>query len=528
MNLGEQNRRKPTGNLSITRHPLFPAIVGLWFAALFGLGSIAVRPGLIEQLVVSLGVDQVIPMAAPPLGTTFRILLALGMAVAGGAIGLLLARRIARPAGEALIRKRGATPAQEASVEPRKTPQPGFGFAGRRRGLTAGDAMAASDSFAERAPLPGGYSKILNVTDFDLEGFEHVEDDKATKAEVPADPFDTGNPFAEASAHAAPLLNTASDEAQTFTPLTVEEQRAEDALAQALTPIGDAASLEEVHATPAASDDDPLNNRLFETYSRAISLRAEFAAASASPSPFGPRDTALSPETDDSETSDFATRPVASAPTAAERIAGANLDALSHVELLERLGVALERKRCEAELRAEAIKADAATPIVAAPEYGPQPSYEALSPDQTDGSDPASSSAPEPAVWEIPAALRPVGFDHADEDSEALPGYVPPRHIGLSAAEPDENDEDVTDEDSRVLEEGYSSLLGLARRPAPRQQFVPLDETAQNPAVVTPFEAAAPQDQPQEIADYSAPNAQETERALRAALATLQRMSGTA
>jgi hypothetical protein len=527
MNLGEQNRRKPTGNLSITRHPLFPAIVGLWFAALFGLGSIAVRPGLIEQLVVSLGIDQVIPMAAPPLGTTFRILLALGMAVAGGAIGLLLARRIARPAGETFIRKRGATPAQEASVEPGKTPLPDFGFAGRRRGLTARDAMAASDSFAERAPLPGGSSKILNVTDFDLEGFEHVEDDKAMKAEVPADPFDTGNPFAETSAHAGPLLDTASEDAQTFTSLTAEEQRAEDALAQALTPIGDAASLEEVEATPPASDDDPLNNRLFETYSRAISLRAEFAAASASPSPFGPRDPALSPETGDSETSDFATSQVTPAPTAAERIAGANLDALSHVELLERLGVALERKRCEAELRAEATKADAATPVVAAPEYAPPP-YEMLAPDQADGSDSAPSSAPEPAVWEIPAALRPVGFDHADEDSEALPGYVPPRHIGLSAAEPDETDEDVTDEDSRVLEEGYSSLLGLARRPAPRQQFVPLDETAQNPAVVTPFEAAAPQDQPQEIADYSAPNAQETERALRAALATLQRMSGTA
>lgn len=510
MNLGEQNRRKPTGNLSITRHPLFPAIVGLWFAALFGLGSIAVRPGLVEQLVVSLGIDQIIPMAAPPLGTTFRILLALGMAMAGGVIGLLLSRRIARPAREALVRKRSAAPEQEASVEPRKTPQSGFGFASRRRGLTAGEAMVVSDSFAERAPLPGGSSKFLNVTDFDLEGFEQVEDEKVLEAEEPADPFDTGNPFAETSTHAGPLLDTASDEAQTFTPLTEEERRAEDALAQALAVMDNTPSLEEDEGTPPASDDNALNNRLFETYSREISLRAEFATASASPAPFGRRKAEPAPDIGFSETSNFATAGVNTAPTAAERIAGADLDALSHVELLERLGVALERRRCEAQLRAEA-KNETATPVIAASD------------------DVAStSSAAEPVRSEIPAALRPVGFDHAGEDGEALPGYLPPRHIGLSVEAPGESEEDLTDEDSRVLEDGYSSLLGLARPRAPRQQFIPLDETAQNPAVVTPFEAPPPQDQPQEKADYSAPDALETERALRAALATLQRMSGTA
>ena len=70
---------KAGGKQSITRHPLFPATVALWFGALFGVGSLAIRPSLIEGLIVSLGIDTVISSAAPPLGATTRILLALSL-----------------------------------------------------------------------------------------------------------------------------------------------------------------------------------------------------------------------------------------------------------------------------------------------------------------------------------------------------------------------------------------------------------------------------------------------------------------
>ncbi|MFT4057758.1 MAG: hypothetical protein QM681_24880, partial [Novosphingobium sp.] len=90
---GAENAGGGTGGQPITRHPLFPAIVALWFGALAGLGSVIVSSSTIEGLVLALGIDKVIPMAAPPLGTTMRILLALGMTGLGAAIGGLIARR---------------------------------------------------------------------------------------------------------------------------------------------------------------------------------------------------------------------------------------------------------------------------------------------------------------------------------------------------------------------------------------------------------------------------------------------------
>jgi hypothetical protein len=97
--LSEHQRRKPAGKQPISRHPLFPAIVALWFGALFGLGSLLVHPEIIERAVVAAHIDSVIPMAAPPLGTTTRILLALAMTGIGGLLGALLGRRLAATGG---------------------------------------------------------------------------------------------------------------------------------------------------------------------------------------------------------------------------------------------------------------------------------------------------------------------------------------------------------------------------------------------------------------------------------------------
>ncbi len=85
-------RRQP-----ISRHPLFPAIVALWFAALLTLGSFAISTSLIERLVLAGHIDSIIPAAAPPLGETARLMLALVLAVGGGAVGWILARRLANP-----------------------------------------------------------------------------------------------------------------------------------------------------------------------------------------------------------------------------------------------------------------------------------------------------------------------------------------------------------------------------------------------------------------------------------------------
>lgn len=92
----EPKRQQP--NPPITRHPLFPAIVALWFAALLGLGSFALSLPAIEQLVLSTHIDAVIPAAAPPLGMTARLVLVLAFGGIGGVTGWLLAQRVARPA----------------------------------------------------------------------------------------------------------------------------------------------------------------------------------------------------------------------------------------------------------------------------------------------------------------------------------------------------------------------------------------------------------------------------------------------
>ena len=79
----------------ISSHPAFPAIVALWFAALLGLGCLILPSVLFERLVAITGLASIVPAAAPPLGFTARAMLALAAAIAGAAIGLILARKIA-------------------------------------------------------------------------------------------------------------------------------------------------------------------------------------------------------------------------------------------------------------------------------------------------------------------------------------------------------------------------------------------------------------------------------------------------
>lgn len=58
--MAKQHKRKaakgrPQAAKPITSHQLFPAVVALWFGALFGLGSLAIRPTLLEAVVMKAG-----------------------------------------------------------------------------------------------------------------------------------------------------------------------------------------------------------------------------------------------------------------------------------------------------------------------------------------------------------------------------------------------------------------------------------------------------------------------------------------
>ena len=186
-------KSKAAGSKPITGHPLFPAVIALWFGALFGLGNLAIRPALFESLVVRIGIDQIIPAAAPPLGITARILIALTLAAVGAAIGAILARRLARPE-----RREAAAPARPP-FGLRAAPEPAA-----RRPISAHDELGdsldtttRSDSIAVglgQGVLPGG-RLALAVED---------EDEEPLPPAAPISALDTPGIAPAAAALAAP------------------------------------------------------------------------------------------------------------------------------------------------------------------------------------------------------------------------------------------------------------------------------------------------------------------------------------
>lgn len=592
MNVAKPENRNPQ---PISRHPLFPAIVALWFAALFGLGSIIVSPALIERIVAATGIAKLVPMAAPPLGTTARILFALALTGLGGLIGLLAGRRVAQT--EDAPARMPFSGADDAEMPAEPAPVSATPNAPRRRRAFSLVAEDTSPPVEQEVQEPDAEQPpILNLSDLDLEAVE------AAGLVDPAPPPAShallaptlNKPDGEEEGALVPEHDAVSLQAEWSPPKASEN--VDDAerptldddhgpfgrIPEWLDPRQDAhtfsparwAIAEDEDAAPArpapTQDRNPedLSNRLFETYSRAL---------------------ADEPRQPKVEESTPAPAPIASeedGTLAALRIAGARLDDLSQIELLERLALAMEQARRR---RSEAFLPES-TPSFAVPAAipeaaGPEATWpEAVGPDDiadttAEASRPLGALLPRlasvapftaplrsvpdaegqiapAATTRIPAALRPVGFDVFDGDSldDALPGYVPPRHIALApdsfpavideaGEEPEDSgkyaafnplsrdfepDEAEGEEEEAVLANGYSSLLKLSR-PSPRQNFVRFDEEA---AEAFASDAAASQDEEgaalRPFDPPARPDPDETEKALRTALATLQRMSGAA
>jgi len=94
----------------VTAHRLFPAFAAVWFGALFGLGSFTIPSSLLGALVLKTGLPALVPAATPPLGFTAHLLVALLLTGFGAALGLALALRLS-PRGAAK-----AAPADAAIV----------------------------------------------------------------------------------------------------------------------------------------------------------------------------------------------------------------------------------------------------------------------------------------------------------------------------------------------------------------------------------------------------------------------------
>ena len=540
-------KRKPK---PITANPMFPFVTALWFATFLGLGSFAVAPALLEGPVVALGIPAIIPAAAPPLGFTARVALALLMMGGGAIAGFLVGRWLGREKVAAPLRTRafGKASHDAAFVVPRPiNPAEDLGepldspivedMPLRRRALSLTEEPQLAMP-TESAPLPGGL------------------------------PWEQYSPVAVA-------------------PSTPEGSRH---LSQAVDPLGLETFLEEAHGSTLQDD------------AIAADLPPSQPEATAVPETVEIDEIAVEPAGQTAEPVAHQPDPIRSSPSllqahaaAATPLEAAPLDNLGLVQLIERLALAISRRANGANAQSGhgavsaspvAQVAPAAQPefVVATP--APQPviaRFEAAPAAPVAASPlsikPERFADPERVVQLRPTAMQPVSLaaDEGDDDTEdageelglgrflrlssEAPTAEPEQSAAVASAEPAPEPE--------VAEERYPSLLDMGPVAARREPLriddgltvdseddaeiepvvvFPGQQTPINSPTARPFEkpsitplAGSPLAAPGRAAPSATvpdaeaidpalpigptPDAEEADRALRAALATLQRMT---
>lgn len=508
-------KRKPK---PITAHPLFPIVTALWFATFFGLGSFAVAPSLLEGPVVALGIPALVPAAAPPLGFTARVMLALAMLLLGAVIGYVVGRKLAPREVVAPRRRDMSGLRQQSSATDTRSDEP-------RRPLNPvedlGEPLLAMVE-AEPAPfrrralsLSDEGQPMVPSEDAPLPGFLPWETPPASQDDllVEDDPLAITN-----------LL----DSAESF---TAEPER----------PALDEPAIEAFEAvTPEARNDG-----------------LQFAE----PAPFAEPPVIVPP-------APIAKPLLQAPPESTTPIERAPLEGLGMVQLVERLAVAIARhappSRDAAPLESSAFAAPAmVTPAAPALPVAPaQPTQTVAAADEAEAQRVVRLR---PVAIERPAMVEPAmaeeDFDEEDSGEEI------PRFLRTPAQADTVAQEDAPAE-PEVAEDRYRSLLDMgpvaSRTPAPRiedglsasvepadgdiepavvfpGQVSPLQtsvrrferpsiQPVQGSPLAAPGRAApsTPGEEMQEVAPASPvahPDPDEADRALRAALATLQRMT---
>lgn len=536
---------KGAAKTPISLHPAFPAIIALWFAALLGLGSLVLPAVLLERAVAATGLASLVPAAAAPLGFTARAMIAVAAALVGAGIGIAIARRLAK--------SQAGTP--ESRVAQLST--------GSRRPISIKDEVGGQ-GVVNGESLPINRRRALAISEDDRPS------DFLYQAPLPGEPADAATSAAEeAFGEPEPLeLHDLADEAPA--------EPAPDAIPPAdhedspMTDFRELAPASSAQPLPAAEAEP--------------SRRSTFGQRGAEPLPFSAP--SLARDETELETEEvLATEPepcLAAVPDSTDNPdpelradwESAPLDRLGLVQLVQRLGSTIERRR---ELMAQPAALPAAAPFVADPaDFEAAPAEEAAqamaayfgsapapaSPDEipVEAEFPNPAETESPADWAEPAPARP-GFlgsfavEGEEEDAgDPLPDFsLPLRRKGAAAPafaplhDRDGGDEidpyasftaDESEEDDE--EDGYSSLLGMSNPfSTPKGEFVRIEEPepaagSLEPAVVFPGQGeptARLFDPPGDAAasNGSAPRVPaDADEALRAALATLQRMSGAA
>lgn len=427
--------RKPAEARPITTHPLFPAVIALWFGALFGLGSLAVRPALLESLIIQSRIDLIVAAAAPPIGMTARILVALVLTAIGSAVGLTVARRLVQPKMEVHEHKRSTMFGHPVEEQPRNRTayvEPSLrsalpvadevdangareagGLTQRRRALTM-EKHEREITPCDQAPLPGGAPQILDISRVGMVSAS-ADDQRTNSGRLAVGPASIDEFTVPDDRPISGVIPQAA---------TSDNRKAEFAISVGFESSAFAA---------------PEPNPLFAP--RALPLQA---------TPVG---SAIDPQ-------------VAAAPTApaidAQAPAPVDTD-VGLTALADRLLKTLASRRA-----ARCGPAEVAVTAL----------------DET-----ASSTAPEaqplPAASVVPKAMRPLDLDEFEKDDDHLAALIPPRHnpmpmpvqIGAAAPEPDFEpiqslaDAEPETAEPEMAETDYASLLGIAKGAIPTPSF---------------------------------------------------------
>jgi hypothetical protein len=535
----------------ISLHPAFPAIVALWFAALLGIGSLVLPAVLLDRVVTATGIASFIPSAAPPLGMTARSIIALAGALVGAGLGVSIARRVARshqPDTPSRVTKLAGGSRRPISVKDELGGEGVINGHGqpltRRRALAISEDDRPSD-FLYQVPIPGGDPDAPPA-------FAPPPEAPPVPAEEPlelselAETDPAPSPFAELDPAAQP---------------EEEEQEAREDFAMTERQEFKSAWPTEQHYPRGSRPADERDRRKNGAGPRGLeplpfsppSLARRAAEVEVEPEPeFEPEPdleleavpAAAVPEIDEPEyRADWQTAP---------------LDGLGLVQLVQRLGSTIERRREWIAQAPAASIAPAAAPFAAAPaDFEPAEPEEAAQAMAAffGANEPAEARESEQPATELapaPEALRPDflrALPEEEDDEDDVPDFSLPLRRPVAATvsfSPPAEEQDNGEAEEEASEAGYSSLLGLANPfAAPKNEFVRIEEPEEDAAMAEPTVVFPGQEEPARVAEpapparmfdppgkgvapvASAPPA-DADAALRAALATLQRMSGAA
>jgi hypothetical protein len=552
-------------------------MVGLWVAALFGLGSFAVAPQMLEKLVTAMGLPAIVPATAPPLGFTARALLAMALTVLGAIFGLLIGRSL-RPSQPVPARRR-FNPGVSREVDldaPKVRARDAHPDAPPRKPLTLSEDLVAAEDVAEPVLRRRSLAVPEEATMFDpVEGV----------------PLPGHDPWYDADV-ATPAFGESAVTGQFYSPARHDSFVAEAVVEELYAPEVEYVEGDVVaeHAKPAFALYKETTESAFEleSFLPTPEVEAETVSVTVTPPPFAAPLVAAGYR--------HVEAPAEPAPVLRSPVADVPLADLGLVQLIERLALAMVERRERQEALLAAADAVAPTPSISAEVAAVASSDLSIEVDAPVAAAPFEQLEA-PATPRLPrvddAILPPIEVESSErvvslrrfgiangaigsgsanavvsydewsgddwENGEvAIPRFLsssnaPPLTPQVQAA-PDITSHDV-DSDAPA-EELYSSLLDIAQ-PTLRQEFVRIADVPEEenrpdvePVVIFPGQGSrtgAPFDRPSTsglnpvagsavrsgagpaptapAAPSTLPNPDEADRALRAALATLQRMT---